>query len=1101
MGIIFGLDLGVASVGWAVVNSEYEILESCSNIFPAAESADNVERRGFRQGRRLTRRRRNRIDDFEKLWKNSGFNLPETSNNEVLKLKVTALTEKISEEELYHVLVFCLKHRGISYLDDAESGDVSSDYSASIAYNEQQLKEKLPCEIQLERFQKYGAYRGNISAVENGESITLRNVFTTAAYRKEIEQILSVQQKYNDKLTESFINEFLAIFNRKREYYIGPGNENSRTDYGVYTTQKDENGKYITEENLFDKLIGKCSVYPDERRAAGASYTAQEFNLLNDLNNLTINGERKLNEEEKRKIIDEVKTAKAVNMRKIIGKVIGERDYNLSGARIDKNDKEIFSSFEAYNKMRRALEEIGFDITTVSREDLDVIGEILTLNTDRESIVKAFASKGIQLEADVIDCLIKVRKSNGSLFSKWQSLGLTIMNELIPELYVQPKNQMQLLTDMGVFRSKSDRFAEYELIPAEEITKDIYNPVVSKTIRITVRILNALINKYGYPDKIVVEMPRDKNSDEEKKRIKKEQKDNENELSIILDKIKKEYGRQITESDFKNHSKLTLKLKLWNEQQGICPYSGRPIKIDDLLDNPNLFEVDHIIPLSISFDDSRSNKVLVYSQENQDKGNRTPFSYLSGLNREWDFHNYMDYVLKTYKDVTKRRKKDNLLFMEDITKIDVLKGFVQRNINDTRYASRVVLNTLQDYFKSKDCDTKISVIRGSFTHQMRVNLKLEKNRDESYAHHAVDAMLVAYSQMGYDAYRRISENYIDFENGEYLDEKGYEKLLNKDIAYKDALYSKKWITIKTNIEKAAEKNKYWYQVKKKCNRALCNQTVYGTREYSGKVYKISKLDIATDDGIKKFRNLIEKGKAENFLMFKNDPKTFEILMDIYKNYKDAKNPFLQYEQETGNKVRKYSKKNNGPVVSVLKYTDGEVNSCIDISHKYGFEKGSKRVILDSLNPYRMDVYYNNNNKLYYLVGIKQSDIKCAGDKFVIDETSYSEALINEKMIKRGQSRQDLEGLGFEYRLSFYKNDIIEYEKDGNIYTERFLSRTMPQSRNYIETKPLDAPKFKFIKQHLVGLGKTSSIKKIGMDILGNKYCVEKMRFRVVVDHV
>lgn len=1099
MGIIFGLDLGVASVGWAVVNTEYEVLESCSNIFPAAESANNVERRGFRQGRRLTRRRRTRIDDFEKLWKNSGFFLPNTADNEVLGLKVKALSEKITEEELYHVLVFSLKHRGISYLDDAEGEDVSSDYSASIAYNEQQLKEKLPCEIQLDRFRKYGAYRGNISVVENGENIILRNVFTTSAYRKEIEQILSVQQKYNTKITESFTRDFLTIFNRKREYYVGPGNECSRTDYGVYTTRKGENGNYITEENLFDKLIGKCSVYPDERRAAGASYTAQEFNLLNDLNNLTINGERKLNEEEKREIVEAVKNAKAVNMRKIISKVIGESGYDLSGARIDKNDKEIFSSFEAYNKMRRALEEIGFDITTVSREDLDVIGEILTLNTDRESITKAFSSKGIQVDTDVIDCLIKVRKANGSLFSKWQSLGLTIMNELIPELYAQPKNQMQLLTDMGVFKSKVERFAEYEMIPPEEITKDIYNPVVAKTVRITVRILNALIKKYGYPDKIVIEMPRDKNSDEEQKRIKKEQKNNENELSSILDKVKKEYGRQITESDFKNHSKLALKLKLWNEQQGICPYSGRQIKIDDILDNPDLFEIDHIIPLSISFDDSRSNKVFVYSQENQAKGNRTPFSYLSGVNREWDFHSYMDYVLRTYKDVTKRRKKDNLLFMGDITKIEVLKGFVQRNINDTRYASKVVLNTLQDYFKSKECDTKINVIRGSFTHQMRVNLKIEKNRDESYAHHAVDAMLVAFSQMGYDAYHKISEEYIDFENDEYLDADGFEKLLNKDIAYNEALYLKKWITIKTNIEKAAEKNKYWYQVNKKCNRALCNQTIYGTREYGGKIYKVSKLSIETDDGIKKFRNIVDKGNAEKFLMYKNDPKTFDILMDIYKNYKDAKNPFIQYEQETGNKVRKYSKNNNGPIISILKYTDGEVNSCIDISHKYGFEKGSKKVILDSLNPYRMDVYYNSNDKLYYLVGIKQSDIKCEGKKYVIDESNYSETLINEKMIKKGQCRQDLEKLGFEYRLSFYKNDIIEYEKDGNVYTERFLSRTMPKCRNYIETKPLDAPKFS--SQNLVGLGKTCSIRKVGVNILGNRYYVDKMEFRVVVDYI
>ena len=64
--------------------------------------------------------------------------------------------------------------------------------------------------------------------------------------------------------------------------------------------KKDETGQYITEKNIFEKLIGRCSVYPEEIRAAGASYTAQEFNLLNDLNNLVVN-ERKLTEEERRK--------------------------------------------------------------------------------------------------------------------------------------------------------------------------------------------------------------------------------------------------------------------------------------------------------------------------------------------------------------------------------------------------------------------------------------------------------------------------------------------------------------------------------------------------------------------------------------------------------------------------------------------------------------------------------------------------------------------------------------------------------------------------------------------------------------------------------
>jgi CRISPR-associated endonuclease Csn1 len=875
-----------------------------------------------------------------------------------------------------------------------------------------------------------------------------------------------------------------------------------RTDYGKYTTEINADGEYITVDNIFDKLVGKCSVNPDERRAAGASYTAQEFNILNDLNNLTISSESsfiedgKLTEDAKRKIIETIKNAKTVNVKKIICDVIGDKKCQISGARIDKNEKEIFHSFEAYNKMRRALEEIGFDISSLSRENLDLIGDILTLNTDRESILNAFNRNGIDVADEAKDILVKVRKTNGSLFNKWQSFGLSIMNELIPELYAQPKNQMELLTAMGVFKSRGDRFLECKEIPGDLIVDDIYNPVVSKTVRITVRILNALIKKYGYPDRVVIEMPRDKNSDEEQQRLKKEQRDNENEIKDIKSRVKTEYGREITEEDFRQHSKLSLKLKLWNEQQGICPYSGKSIKIDDLLDNPNLFEVDHIIPLSISFDDSRNNKVLVYSSENQDKGNRTPLAYLASVNRQWDIHSFMDYVLKTYAGAQKRKKRDNLLNEQDITKVEVLQGFVNRNINDTRYASKVVLNSLQEYFSSKECSTKVKVIRGSFTHQMRVNLKLKKDRDESYVHHAVDAMLIAFSQMGYDAYHELTNKYIDFETGEIIDKEGFNELLNNDLVYKNTMYESKWLKIKGNIEKAAEKNKYWYQVNKKCNRGLCNQTVYGTRESDGDVYKISKLDIRTDDGFKKFKNIVDKGNESVFLMYQNDPKTFELIMDIYKNYSDSKNPFVQYEKETGDIIRKYSKKNNGPKISQLKYKDGIVGSCIDISHKYGFEEGSRKVILDSLNPYRMDVYLKTDENQYYLVGIKQSDIKCEGNLFVIDEDKYAETLINEKMISVGQSRKDLEDLGYEFKLSFYKEDIIEYEKNGDIFVERFLSRTMPKKRNYIETKPIDSAKFD--KQNLVGLAKTSRIRKISADIIGNRFYVDKMSFNNVV---
>ena len=47
---------------------------------------------------------------------------------------------------------------------------------------------------------------------------------------------------------------------------------------------------------------------------------------------------------------------------------------------------------------------------------------------------------------------------------------------------------------------------------------------------------------------------------------------------------------------------------------------------------PGYCEVDHALPYSRSFDDSMSNKVLVLTKENRDKGNRTPYEYLGGAN-------------------------------------------------------------------------------------------------------------------------------------------------------------------------------------------------------------------------------------------------------------------------------------------------------------------------------------------------------------------------------------------------------------------------------------------------------------------------------------
>ena len=189
MGYILALDIGVASVGMAVIDKETEtVVEAASDLFEEASAASNQLRRSMRQSKRLNRRKKNRINDFNKLWRKYGYVIPQVKRTDIVDIKVKALRECITFEELYLILYSYLKHRGISYLEDAGDDSVagSSSYANGLRYNAKELEIYYPCEIQKERLSANGKYRGQTQIVINDEKIDLSNVFTTGAYRKEI---------------------------------------------------------------------------------------------------------------------------------------------------------------------------------------------------------------------------------------------------------------------------------------------------------------------------------------------------------------------------------------------------------------------------------------------------------------------------------------------------------------------------------------------------------------------------------------------------------------------------------------------------------------------------------------------------------------------------------------------------------------------------------------------------------------------------------------------------------------------------------------------------------------------------------------------------
>ena len=1111
MGKIIGLDIGVASVGWAVVENDDngKIIELGSNIFDSADASKNKIRRDMRQRRRILRRSKNRIKDFNKLWLSYGFKIKILNINNQLDLRVKGLKNELNNDEFYAVLVNLLKHRGITYLDDISDEELNKNSNYK-KYVEENIKltenDKFPCEIQFERLNEYKKYRGII----NDNNLPFINVFTRDAYNKEIDKILECQKKYNNRINDSFIEKYKKIFNRKREYYEGPGSEKSRTDYGIYTKRIDKNGNYITLKNLFEQLIGKSSILlgnekddKEKLRASAASYTAQEFNVLNDLNNIRINGD-KLNKNEKIKIIDFMKNddkidLKYIDIEKIISKALNKEIESITGYRIDKDGNPEYHNFKIYRIIKKQLDEANIDYDLFDRDLMDEIAHILTINTEKNAIADEL--KSINISQDICENLIKIRINNKSIFSKWHSLSLKVMKYLIPYMYEENKEQNTLiqeeLKNQKLIRNIKNYNTNSKKINKQIIIDEIYNPVVRRSVGICIDILNALIKKYHNIESVIIEMPRDKNSEEETKRIDKIQKENKKEIDKICEKLRNEYEIHNIEEKFKIKN-LSMKLRLWNEQDGKCLYSGEKIDIYDLIENPNKYEIDHIIPISISFDDSRNNKVLVLNTENQNKKNNTPFTYLNNINREYDYKKFKHVVKELFKSKKINKiKQKNLLFEEDINKIDVLKGFINRNINDTRYASRVVLNLCQDFFKSINTNVKVKTIRGSFTSQMRKNLKLEKIR-EDFSHHAIDAVLICYAHMGYVSYEKIRSEYVTFdsETGEILDIDKLKIGINED-EYNKILYDLKWKVRKDNILSILSDIKYWHKVDKKVNRALCNQTIRATREIEEKKYKINSFNIYESKKEDLKKKLIEN--KEKLLVYKYDKKTYENLVLLFKRYEDSQFPF-KAAKKNGECPKKYAKDNNGTEIKKLKYLDGVVETCIDISHKYGFEKGSKKVILESLNPYRSDVYYNENDKKYIVVGIKYNNIKCVKNKYEIIEAQYNNILKKGGVILDNQTINDIKKNGFVFKFSLYKNDYISYydEKTNRENVYRFLSSG--RRKSVIEVYPIE--KAKFTKEQdgtdrlRPSLLNVKNLKKINKDILGNRYYIDHEKLKL-----
>ena len=551
----------------------------------------------------------------------------------------------------------------------------------------------------------------------------------------------------NVAFNKAFEEDYLDILLSQRSFDEGPG---KGSPYGG-----------------FAGAIGKCTFEKEEQRAPKASYSFERFQLLQKINTIRIikaGVGRALTDEERAlliKLAHKTENLSYSRIRKELS-LADEETFNCVYYRTDGKDaesKQKLGCLKAYHEMRKALDKVKKgrieDLDTKTRNH---IATAMTLYKTDANVIKYINEHAPQLKEAEIQQLLTMKG-----FSKFGHLSIKACDKIIPGL--ETGMQYNEACDAAGYNFQAHSGSTKSMLlppirPDSAENNQITSPVVRRAISQTIKVINAIIRELGEsPTFINIELARDMSKD------KKERDKAADEMQKNAEKNQRAYDFLREELHVAAPSGQDIvKYKLFEEQNGISMYSLRAMDITRLFE-PGYTEVDHIVPYSISFDDRFNNKVLVFAEENQQKGDSLPMQYLQGKAKE-NFQVYVEANVHNY------RKKQALL-KERITEEDRQK-FKERNLQDTRTVSRFMYNYIRDNLVFAGSPTgkvnRVVAVNGSITAYLRKRWGLSKVRADGDLHHATDALVVACTTPGLiqkvSTYARYEENrYVCTEEG------------------------------------------------------------------------------------------------------------------------------------------------------------------------------------------------------------------------------------------------------------------------------------------------------------------------------------------------
>ena len=582
---------------------------------------------------------------------------------------------------------------------------------------------------------------------------TNNRVIPHQLYEYELLRILNNANTYLPFLNEkdeqniSNIDKVLSVFKFKVPYYVGPLNANSKFSWLERKSNKIMPWNFkemidddASEEAFITKLTNSCTYLPGENVLPKDSLCYQKFMVLNEINNIRIDG-RKIPVEAKQGIYNEIFEKKRSVKRKEIEEYLISNGYlendkcnTLSGL-----DDKVKSSLSSLYSFRNLLKS-----GKLSENDVERIIERAAYAEDKTRVAKWLRREYPAISEEDIRyiCRIKIKdfgRLSKRLLNEFEGASKESgeISTILRCMWENNDNLMEILSNRYTFaesiqEEKKKYYSSSEKKLEDRLDEMYVSNAVRRPIYRTLAITKDVEKAFGKPDKIFIEMTRGTTEEQKGKRTKSRYQQIQDLYSQCKDQDVRELKIQLESMGESVDNRLQGdKLFLYFMQFGKCAYSGTAIDLNRLMAGEKVYDIEHIYPRAYVKDDSIiNNKVLVLSSINGEKSDTYPIQAeirqkMHGIWKYW--HHNGNISDEKYKRLTRSTPFTD----------EERYGFINRQLTETSQSTKVIAELLREKYP----EAEIIYSKAGMVSEFRQEYDLLKSRIYNDLHHAVDAYL------------------------------------------------------------------------------------------------------------------------------------------------------------------------------------------------------------------------------------------------------------------------------------------------------------------------------------------------------------------------